>query len=158
MLATRPPAAVDEVQNPVVGRMAPPVSGETLAGTHYTLPRVPGKFVVLSFFASWCEPCQTEGPDLVAFQFQHHRRGDATVVSVMFSDSASNARASQARLGVTWPTMADDGGAIALDFGVRQLPSTFVIAPDGRVVASIVSPVTAAELDQVMAKARAEHA
>ncbi len=158
VLATRPPAAVDEVQNPVVGRMAPPVSGETLAGTHYTLPRVPGKFVVLSFFASWCEPCQTEGPDLVAFQFQHHRRGDATVVSVMFSDSASNARASQARLGVTWPTMADDGGAIALDFGVRQLPSTFVIAPDGRVVASIVSPVTAAELDQVMAKARAEHA
>ncbi len=76
----------------------------------------------------------------------------------MFSDSASNARASQARLGVTWPTMADNGGAIALDFGVRQLPSTFVIAPDGRVVASIVSPVTAAELDQVMAKARAEHA
>ena len=76
----------------------------------------------------------------------------------MFSDSASDARASQARLGVTWPTMADNGGAIALDFGVRQLPSTFVIAPDGRVVASIVSPVTAAELDQVMAKARAEHA
>ena len=76
----------------------------------------------------------------------------------MFSDSASDARASQARLGATWPTMADNGGAIALDFGVRQLPSTFVIAPDGRVVASIVSPVTAAELDQVMAKARAEHA
>ena len=76
----------------------------------------------------------------------------------MFSDSADDARASQDRLGVTWPTMADSGGAIALDFGVRQLPSTFVIAPDGRVVASIVAPVTAAELDQVIAKAQAEHA
>jgi cytochrome c biogenesis protein CcmG, thiol:disulfide interchange protein DsbE len=158
VLATRPPAGVDEVQNPVVGRMAPPISGETLADNHYALPRIPGKFVVVSFFASWCTQCQDEGPELVAFQFHHHQRGDATVLSVMFSDSAGDARASQARLGATWPTLADNGGTIALDYGVRQLPSTFVIAPDGRVVASIVSEVTAAELDQILAKARAEHA
>jgi cytochrome c biogenesis protein CcmG/thiol:disulfide interchange protein DsbE len=154
VLATRPAASVDEVANPVVGQVAPPVSGETLAGTTYSLRRPPGKFVVLSFFASWCEQCQNEGPQLVAFQFQHQRTGDA----IMFSDSATDARASQAQLGVTWPTMADPGGTIALDYGVRQLPSTFVIAPDGRVVASIVSEVTAAELNQVIAKARAEHA
>jgi cytochrome c biogenesis protein CcmG/thiol:disulfide interchange protein DsbE len=158
VLATRPAASVDEVSNPVVGHVAPPVSGETLAGTTFSLPRPPGKFVVLSFFASWCEQCQNEGPQLVAFQFQHQRTGDATMLSVMFSDSASDARASQSQLGVTWPTMADPGGTIALDYGVRQLPSTFVIAPDGRVVASIVSEVTAAELNQVIAKARAEHA
>jgi peroxiredoxin len=41
---------------------------------------------------------------------------------------------------------------------VRELPSTFVIAPDGRVVAYIVAPVTAADLDQVIARARASHA
>ena len=81
------------------------------------------------------------------------------MVSVVFSDSpASVARASQARLGVTWPTMADDGGAIALDFGVRQLPSTFVIAPDGRVVAYVVSSVTASELDALIARAKASGA
>ena len=158
VLATRPPATVDEVQNPVVGRMAPPISGETLDGTRYSLPRAPGKFVVVSFFASWCEQCQNEGPELVKFQFQHQQRGDATMLSVVFSDSAADAKASQERLGVTWPTMSDSGGTIALDYGVRQLPSTFVIAPDGRVVASIVAQVTAAELDQIMAKAEAEHA
>jgi peroxiredoxin len=158
VLATRPPASVDEVQNPVVGKAAPAISGETLAGTRYTLPRAPGEFVVLSFFASWCQQCQSEGPGLVAFQFQHQRSHDASMLSVMFSDSAADARASQAQLGVTWPTLEDNGGTIALDYGVRQLPSTFVIAPDGRVVASIVSPVTASELDQVIAKARAEHA
>jgi cytochrome c biogenesis protein CcmG/thiol:disulfide interchange protein DsbE len=158
VLATRPPSTVDEVQNPVVGHLAPPLRGQTVAGTDYALPRAPGRFVVVSFFASWCEQCQSEGPQLVQFQFQHHRSGDATMLSVVFSDSASNARASQAQLGATWPTLIDSGGTIALNFGVRQLPSTFVIAPDGRVVASIVAPVTAAGLDQIMAKAKAEDA
>ena len=70
-LATRPPASVDEVQNPVVGKIAPAMSGQTISGTHYALPDPPKKFVVVSFFASWCEQCQTEGPELVKFQFAH---------------------------------------------------------------------------------------
>ena len=76
----------------------------------------------------------------------------------MFSDSQSSARASQALLGVTWPTLVDAGGTMALDFGVKELPSTFLIAPDGRVVASFTAPVTARQLDRYMAKATAEHA
>jgi cytochrome c biogenesis protein CcmG/thiol:disulfide interchange protein DsbE len=158
VLATRPPAAVDEVQNPVVGGLAPPISGATLTGSHYTLPRRPGHFVVVSFFASWCTQCQAEGPELVKFDFEHQSRGDAALLSVVFSDTPGDARASQAELGATWPTMADSGGTIALAYGVRELPSTFVIAPDGRVVAYIIAPVTAADLDQVMARARATHA
>ena len=113
---------------------------------------------MVSFFASWCEQCQSEGPELVKFQFEHQQSGDATMLSVMFSDSPDDARASQAQLGATWPTLADSGGTIALDFGVRELPSTFVIAPDGRVAAYIVAPVTAADLDQVIAQAKATHA
>jgi peroxiredoxin len=158
VLATRPPATVDEVQNPVVGQTAPTIAGETLSGTRYALPRAPGRFVVVSFFASWCEQCQSEGPELVKFQFEHEHRADATVVSVMFSDSPDDALASQERLGATWPTLTDSGGTIALDFGVRELPSTFVIAPDGRVAAYIVAPVTAADLDQVIGQAKATHA
>jgi peroxiredoxin len=41
---------------------------------------------------------------------------------------------------------------------VRAPPTTFVIAPDGRVAAAIVAPVTAADLDQIIAKAKATHA
>ncbi len=158
VLATRPSATVQAAQNPVVGQLAPPLSGETLAGTHYSLPREPGKFVVVSFFASWCEQCQQEGAGLVKFQFQHQQQGDATVLSVMFSDSPNNARESQALLGVTWPTLVDTGGTIALDYGVKELPSNFVIAPDGRVVASITNgPVTPTQLNQVIARAEAKH-
>jgi cytochrome c biogenesis protein CcmG/thiol:disulfide interchange protein DsbE len=155
VLATRPPAAVSEVQSPLVGTPAPPVRGLTVDGTAFTLARPPGTYVVLNFFASWCPPCQTEGPELVRFAFEHQQAGDARLVSVVFDDRASDARSYQATLGATWPTVADPRGVIALSYGVRAPPSTFLIAPDGRVVAYIVAPVTAADLDGLIARAKA---
>jgi len=155
VLATRPSAQVSEVQNPLVGHQSPLIHGVTVDGTSYSVPRVPGKFVVVNFFAAWCVPCQTEGPDLVQFAFEHQQTGDAQLVSVVFNDTTADARAYQQKLGATWPTLADPGGDLALSFGVRAPPSTFLIAPDGRVVAYIVAPVTAADLDQLIAKAKA---
>jgi cytochrome c biogenesis protein CcmG/thiol:disulfide interchange protein DsbE len=158
VLATRPPATVAEIQSPLVGRPAPPVTGTTLDGAPYALADPPGRYTVVNFFASWCEPCQTEGPALVQFQFEHQRAGDASMVSVVFDDSDGAARQYQASLGATWPSLADPGGRLALSFGVRAPPSTFVIAPDGRVVAYVVAPVTAADLDHIIARARASGA
>jgi len=158
VLASRPSATVAALQSPLVGHPAPPVSGVTLDGGSYTLPRAPGHYVVLNFFASWCTPCQVEGPELVKFQFQHQASGNASVVSVVFSDTSAAARAYQQTLGATWPTLADPGGTIALDYGVSHPPSTYLIAPDGRLVAYITGPVTASGLDALIAKAQVSHA
>ena len=155
VLATRPPASVALAGSPLLGKPAPPVTASTLTGSHFARPAAPGHYVVLNFFASWCVPCQQEGPDLVRFAFEHSRTGDAQLVSVAFEDSASSARSYQAQLGATWPTLSDPGGNIALDYGVYGLPSTFLIAPDGRVVAHAIAPVTSADLDQLLAQARA---
>ncbi len=154
VLATRPPAAVVEVQSPLVGKPVPAVGGTTVDGSTFVLPRPSGSFVVVNFFASWCTPCQTEGPELVKFAFQHSQSGDARMVSVVFDDTSSVARSYQATLGATWPTLTDPAGALALSFGVRAPPSTFLIAPDGRVVAYIVAPVTATDLNQLIARAK----
>jgi cytochrome c biogenesis protein CcmG/thiol:disulfide interchange protein DsbE len=157
VLATRPSAQTVEARNPLVDThaVAPPIAGATVDGTSYRLPRVPDHYVVLNFFASWCIPCQQEGPELVAFQFQHHGSGDASVLSVVFQDTVSGARSYQHKLGVTWPTMADNDGALALAYGVRSDPTSFLIAPDGRVVASVTGGATAKGLNQLMARAEA---
>ncbi|HLH28341.1 MAG TPA: TlpA disulfide reductase family protein [Acidimicrobiales bacterium] len=158
VLATRPPAGVAEVESPLVGKQAPPIAGTTLAGAPFSLPGRPGRYVVVNFFASWCGPCQQEGPELVRFAFEHRRSGDAELVSVVFSDTPGAARSYQEQLGATWPSLSDPGGAIALRYGVRSPPSTFLIAPDGRVIAYVVAPVTAADLDHLLARARASRA
>jgi cytochrome c biogenesis protein CcmG/thiol:disulfide interchange protein DsbE len=155
VLATRPSATTVEARSALVGKIAPPVAGPTLDGSRFELARSPGHYVVLNFFASWCVPCQLEGPELVAFQFQHQRSGSASVLSVVFSDTTSGARAYQQQIGVTWPTMADPNGSIALAYGVREDPTSFLIAPDGRVVASISGGVTAKGLNALVAKAEA---
>lgn len=155
VLATRPPAAVTEVRSPLVGNPAPAIRGITVDGHAYALAQPPGTFVVLNYFASWCVPCQQEGPELVRFDFQHRQAGDARLVSVVFDDTTSAARSYQATLGATWPTLADSKGELALNYGVRAPPTTFLIAPDGRVVAYLVAPVTAAGLDALIARAKA---
>jgi peroxiredoxin len=155
VLATRPPATTAQAASPLLGKQAPSIAGITVDGTHFTLPAQPGKYIVVNFFASWCEPCQQEEPNLVQFQYQHQRAGDASVVSVVIQDTVSAARSFQRSQGAIWPTMADPQGSIRLDYGVGSPPSTFVIAPDGRVVADYLGPVTVKDLDSVIQRAKA---
>ncbi|MDA8341452.1 MAG: TlpA disulfide reductase family protein [Actinomycetota bacterium] len=154
VLATRPPATATEVSSPLVGEQAPPLAGTTVTGAPFRLPAAPGHYVVVNFFASWCSSCQVEEPELVKFAFEH-RSGDVSLVGVVFEDTPAAVRAYQRSQGATWPVLADPGGAIALQYGVRAPPSTFVVAPDGRVVAFLVAPETAAGLDAIIHRAEA---
>ncbi len=156
VLATRPPAPYTEVATPLLGKSAPSVSGATLQGDHFALSSLRGRWVLLNFFASWCPPCEQEQPDLVKFAFEHDRRGadDAAVVGVVFDDSVSGARQFLATSGATWPVVSDPGGQIALDYGVRGPPETFIISPSGVVVAHLDGAVTDSGLDRYLARGK----
>jgi cytochrome c biogenesis protein CcmG/thiol:disulfide interchange protein DsbE len=153
--ATRPSVQASPFVSPLTGQRAPAISGSTLDGQRFSLADERGRWVVVNFFASWCPPCQQEEPDLVAFAFHQQRQVQgAALVSVVFHDSDGAAAQFVDVEGARWPAVADPGGIIAGDYGVTSPPTTFLIDPAGRVAAALEGPLTAAQLDQVLAQAR----
>jgi len=153
LLATRPQQTATEVDTPLVGQVAPGITGPTLAGGSFDLAAWRGRWVVVNFFASWCPPCQQEQPELVAFAYAHRSPGDAALVGVVFDDAASTAHGFMQSTGASWPAVIDSGGQIALDYGVRGPPETFIVSPGGIVVAHFDGPMTNAALDYWLARA-----
>ena len=91
---------------------------------------------------------------MVAFAFRHRQPGSVALVSVVYDDSASSARSFLARSGATWPAVSDPDGQIAVDYGVRGPPETFVVSPAGKVLVHLDGPVTESALDYWLSAAQ----
>lgn len=155
VLATRDPATDRQAESPLIGNVAPPLTGETITdagGTSYDLDLQRGQWVVVNFFATWCTPCITEHPELVDFAERHADLGDASVVSVVFDDRASNVTDFFEENGGDWPVV--DGGEVILNWAVAQVPESFLVNPDGVVVARITGGVTVDGLDDLLGQAQ----
>jgi cytochrome c biogenesis protein CcmG/thiol:disulfide interchange protein DsbE len=153
VLATRDPAQDRDTDSPLVGRLAPPLAGDTIntvasVDPAFDLDRLRGQWVVVNFFATWCVPCVTEHPELVEFSERHARAADASVVSVVFDDEAEDVADFFAENGGEWPVI--DGEGVILDWAVAAVPESFLVTPDGVVAAKITGGVSADGLDDLL--------
>jgi cytochrome c biogenesis protein CcmG/thiol:disulfide interchange protein DsbE len=144
----------DSGPSPLDGKLAPALSGPTVQGGTFDLASQRGNWVVVNFFATWCVPCRQEHPDLVRFSQSHEAAGDAAVLAVVYSDDAQAVREFRDREGGTWPMLVDLKGRIALDYGVAGVPESFLISPEGVVVAKLLGGVRAGDLDQLLYQAK----
>ncbi|HEX2047442.1 MAG TPA: TlpA disulfide reductase family protein [Acidimicrobiales bacterium] len=154
VLANGEPAATRAVKSPLVGKPAPPIEGTTVDGADASLTSLEGKWVVVNFFATWCVPCRQEHPELIRFAQSHQGAGDAAVLGVVYSDNAQAVREFRDKEGGDWPMLADPKGRIALDYGVAGIPESFLVSPEGVVVAKLLGGVRATDLDQVLYRAK----
>lgn len=150
LLATRDPGG-ESIDRSIEGSLAPSVVGVTTDGSDFDLDDERGRWVVVNFFSTNCQPCIIEHPELVAFDEAHAESGDATVVSVAFDDSADNVAEFFAANGGDWPVIVDDTGPIAIDYGVTGVPESYLVAPSGLVAWKIVGGVTQADLETAIA-------
>jgi len=148
VIASAQPSSEVEAKSPLLGNAAPPISGANLGGTgRLTLGGLRGKWVLVNFMATWCQPCQQEMPQLGLFYREHARRGDATVLTV--ADDATNVgqlRAFLAAKGARWSAVNDPAATVT--YGVQGLPTSFLVAPDGVVYAYLLGEIRASELDK----------
>ncbi len=154
-LATRHPVSdATSAPSPLLGRAAPAVAGQELGGGTFKLSRDLGHVVVVNFWSSWCGPCVSEAPELSTFAWRERARG-IDVVGVVFNDAVNAATSFARHYGSLYPSIVDPGGAIANRYGVISPPTTFVIDRHGRVAVTLLGPVSAAQLEQVVARVRA---
>ena len=89
--------------------------------------------VVISFWATYCEPCRKEIPELTKFAEKH--RGDSVVVLCLSIDKEGSSIVSPVvrKRNYTLPVLLDPYLQTAKHYGVTSLPALFVIKPDGTV-------------------------
>jgi cytochrome c biogenesis protein CcmG/thiol:disulfide interchange protein DsbE len=153
VLATRKSAESSAADSPLLGKLAPEVTGPGLAGDTVRLSQLRGRYVLLNFFASWCVPCAREHDDLIRFQEAHREAGDATVLAVLFDDEVDDARRFFEDRGGDWPVLTDERGKVSLDFGVRGPPESFLISPEGIVLSRIIGEVDSRRLEELLVEA-----
>ena len=111
-----------------------------------------GQVVVLNFWASWCADCVVENKAMRSV-FDRYRDQGVQFVGVSFEDQTGTARGFAKRMGMRWSLVGDPGTATAIRYGVTGVPETFVIDPDGRIVAKTIGPVTYSVLSEQIAHA-----
>lgn len=114
----RPGAAAPQIALPVVGGGMSNLAGDR------------GKVVLLNFWATWCEPCKSEMPALQ--QLADGLRDEPfKLYSVDLQEDGPQIEAFQRQYGLRLYAVLDENGDVTRAYGVRALPSTFLIDKQG---------------------------
>jgi peroxiredoxin len=116
-----------------VGDLAPAFAGTAITGESLALNQLKGKVVVLSLFATWCGPCNTELPQVEKELWQAFRGRGLVVLAIAREEGADKLRPFAAKLGLTFPLLPDQGRKIFNLFATNYIPRLYVIGTDGRI-------------------------
>lgn len=98
------------------------------------LAKYRGSVVVLDFWASWCVPCKRSFPWLNEMHARYADKG-LVIIGVNVDKDADEARAFLEKYPAQFRIHYDPDGELAEEFGVRGMPSSFVIGRDGQLAA-----------------------
>jgi thiol-disulfide isomerase/thioredoxin len=128
---------------------APPLRLEDIDGVEHDLADLKGRLVLVNFWATWCPPCRREMPSMERLYQQFNARG-LTVLAVDVGEDMDTVFAFTGQLdpAPTFPLLLDTDSSAAQDWGVKGLPTSFVVDPEGRV---IIRAVGGTEFDDAAA-------
>ncbi len=121
-------------------------------GNKVNLKSYQGKWVVVNYWATWCPPCITEMPELQSFHDQHADK-DALVIGINIEQIGKQQLLTFLDdYFITYPVFVSrpiQQSELGL---IPGLPTTFLVNPEGEVVARQVGPVTSDMIEQFIQK------
>ena len=124
------PGASSPALSPLPGEPASPLVLKDIQGASHDLARYRGQVVLVNFWATWCEPCRLEMPSMQRLRDRLGKRFVVLAVNVDEPDARVRNFIAQTKLDLT--VLMDPGKTVSRAWGVRVLPTSFLIGPDGR--------------------------
>ncbi len=123
------------------GSTAPDLALPALNGNTLHLSDLRGRWVVLDFWASWCSDCRADIPAILRLYETYAPKGIA-FVGVSFDDDAQAWKAAVEQYALPYPQVSElrrmRDSETAKTFGIRWIPSLYLLDPEGRIVLGTV--------------------
>lgn len=120
-----------------IGAVAPDLAGPSPTGGTVSLRDLRGRYVLVDFWASWCAPCRIENRHYVELH-RRYRAAGFEILAVSVDQNGSAWKAAIAKDEASWLHLSDLSGwksPFAAAYNVTALPASFLLDPEGRIVA-----------------------
>lgn len=110
-----------------------------LNGKQVNLSELRGKIVFLNFWTTWCPTCIIEMPSMQKLH-QMFKDKDFAVVAINLQESASQVKTFFKELKLTFTALLDTSGDVGAEFGIRSIPTTFILDKNGSIIGKVMGP------------------
>ncbi|MGG4220551.1 TlpA disulfide reductase family protein [Paenibacillus jamilae] len=137
-----------EVMNRIKpGQQLPSMFLKGLNGKSYDVGAPRNRAMIISFWASWCDPCRLEAPMLNELYSKYKHDVDVYGINVTRYDRLEDVQKFSRSLALRFPILLDEQGTFFEQFGGAAFPTHVTIDPHGRVREIIIGMLSEQELE-----------
>jgi peroxiredoxin len=137
------------------GQPAPDWALQDLSGNMVRLSDLRGQVVLVNLWATWCQPCLAEMPDLAALYLAHKDEG-FVVLGVNSQERPETVAGFLARSPLPYPVLLDPDLRVARAFAMNSLPASFVIDRRGVLRETLIGQTARVRLENAIKPSLAE--
>lgn len=130
------------------------IVGATVDGRTISIDQYPGKIIVVDFWATWCPPCVSQVPDMIALQADY--AADVQVIGVSLDRDPQALTSFESARGINYPSIYSGAHGVARSFGVGPIPRVLIIDRDGSIKYSGYPTNLESRIDKLLEKKREE--